>query len=112
MTTYFNEGIQIDMVVVDDGTIVHLICICIKWAQGIFVDSNEATHVLPAIVQAWFRIYGPPKFMVAGALFSDEGAIWADRWKVPLKPKSSQAHANFEGRRTDILRKQYNKLRS
>ena len=97
-TTYFNEGIQFDLLFLDDGIVVHLIDMCIRWAQGLFVKSKEPGDVLPAITHILFRVHGPPKFIASdqeGALFSDEGAVWADRWKVGLKPKPKGAHAHI-----------------
>ena len=98
----------------DDGTIVHLIGTCTKWGQGVFVEGKESPRVLPAIVHRWFRVYGPPKFIVSdqeGALCADEGAIWADRWKAALRPEPRGAHAPIVERRNGMLRKQYHRLR-
>ena len=114
LTTAFNEGLQFDLIFLDDGAAVHLICLCIKWAQAVFVSGKEADVVLPAIVHMWFRVYGPPKFIVSdqeGALFSDEGAIWVERWKVALRPKAKQAHAHVIERRNEMLRQQYHRNR-
>ncbi|CAK0873269.1 unnamed protein product [Prorocentrum cordatum] len=114
-TTTFNEGIQFDLLFLDDGIVVHLIDMCIRWAQGLFVKSKEPGDVLPAITHIWFRVHGPPKFITSdqeGALFSDEGAIWADRWKVDLRPKPKGAHAHVIERRNDLLRTQYHRVRS
>ncbi|CAK0892089.1 unnamed protein product, partial [Prorocentrum cordatum] len=40
-TTTFNEGIQFDLLFLDDGIVVHLIDMCIRWAQGIRVSKEE-----------------------------------------------------------------------
>ena len=63
----------------------------------------------------WIRQYGPPKTIVSdqeGALFLDEGAIWASRWSIELKSKPKGAHAHIIERRNDLLRQQYNTVRS
>jgi hypothetical protein len=113
-TSAFNEGVQFDLLFLEGEPVVHTICLCNKWAQGMFVKSKEPEDVLPAIVHVWFRVYGPPKFLVSdqeGALFSDEGGVWADRWKVALKPKPRGAHAHTIERRNEMARQQYHKIR-
>ena len=115
LTSSFNEGIQFDLLFLDDGIVVHLIDLCIRWAQGIFVASREPRDVLPAIEHIWFRVYGVPGYIVSdqeGALFSDEGADWADRWVTDLRSKPKGAHAHVTERRNEMLRQQYHRLRS
>ena len=85
LTARFNEGLQFDLLFVDDGIVAHLICLCIRWAQGVFVQSREPRDIFPALEHLWFRVYDKPTFMTSdqeGALFSDEGGIWADRWGI------------------------------
>ena len=55
MTTEFNEGVQVDVLFLNDGTVVHIIGLFIKWAQGMFIATREPESVLPAIVHIWFR---------------------------------------------------------
>jgi len=114
MTQDFNEGVQLDLLFLNDGTVVHMVDLCIKWAQARFVNSREPEEVLPAIVHLWFRQCTPPKYIESdqeGALFSDEGATWADRWGVALKPKPRGAHAHVIERRNEVLRQQYHRVR-
>ena len=114
-TKEFNEGVQFDLLFLQDGIVVHLIDMCITYAQGTFVESREPEEVLPAIVRIWFRVYDVPKFIVSdqeGARFGDEGGIWADRWGVDLRPKPKGAHAYIIERRNDLLRQQYHRTRS
>ena len=47
-----------------------------------------------------------------GALYSDEGAIWASRWQIELKSKPKGSHAHIIERRNDLLRQQHNKVRT
>ena len=65
LTSTFNEGLQFGLVFLEDGTAIHLSCLCIKWAQAVFIPGKNAEVVLPAIVHKWFRVYGPPKFIVS-----------------------------------------------
>ena len=114
-TTKFNEGVQLDLLFVDDGIALHIIDLCIKYAQACFITSKEPEAVLPAIVHLWFRVYMPPMFICSdqeGALFSDQGSTWADRWGVALRPKPKGTHAYVIERRNEILRQQYHKVRS
>ena len=116
ITSQFNEGVQFDLLFLEDGMIVaHMICLCIRWAQGDLVKDRESKTVLAAIDHFWIRVYGPPKVITSdqeGALFSDEGAIWASRWSIELKSKPKGAHAHVIERRKDLLRQQYNKVRT
>ncbi|CAK0852694.1 unnamed protein product, partial [Prorocentrum cordatum] len=63
--TAFNGGIQFDLLFLDDGIVVHLIDMCVRWAQGLFVKSKE-----PGDMVDIFR--GPPNKDVTG-------------WRVPCK---------------------------
>ena len=116
LTSKFNEGVQFDLVFLDDRLVVaHMCCMCIRWAQGQIISGRESHTVLSAIGHFWIRQYGPPNYIVSdqeGALFSDEGAIWASRWKIELKSKAKGSHAHIIERRNDLLRQQYNKVRS
>eukprot|EP00975_Prorocentrum_lima_P054764 11479864-Prorocentrum_lima.AAC.1 len=61
-----------------------MVCLCIKWAPAVFVPDRDPETILPALVHMSFRVYGPPKYIVSdqeGALYSDQGVIWADRWQ-------------------------------
>ena len=78
LTSTFNEGVQFDLLFLDDGVVAHVIDLCIRWAQGIFVKSREPAEVLAAIDHFWNRVYSAPGFIVSdqeGALFSDEGSV-------------------------------------
>ena len=113
LTSKFNEAVQFDLLFLDDVIVAHMICTCVRWAQGQIVPNREPKAILPAIEHFWFRHYGAPQMIVSdqeGALFSDEGAIWASRWKVELKSKAKGAHAHIVERRNDMLRQQYNKV--
>ena len=97
LTSRFNEGLQFDLLFVDDGIVAHLICLCIRWAQGMFVKSREPSDILPAIehigvvepaVTASNRlILGTHVFLVAvGGLLQKNGSgsvkdvldVWAE----------------------------------
>ena len=105
ITSQFNEGVQFDLLFLEDGLIVaHVICMCIGWAQGEMVKDREPKTVLAAIDHFWIRVYGPPEVIVSdqeGALFPDEGAIWASRWSIELKSKPKGAHAHIIERQND-----------
>ena len=95
--------------------VAHMCCMCIRWAQGEQVKDREPQSILPAIEHFWFRQYSPPRFIVSdqeGALISDEGAIWASRWNVEHKSKAKGSHAHIVERRNDLLRQQFNRVRS
>ena len=84
-------------------------------AISFWIEGKEPKHILPAITHTWFRVYGPPKYIISdqeGALFSDEGSIWADRWGIEMRPKPRNAHAQIIERRNDMLRQQYNRNRT
>ena len=106
ITSQFNEGVQFDLLFLEEGMIVaHIICMCIRWAQGELVKDREPKAVLAAIDHFWIRQYGPPKVIASdqeGALFSHEGAIWAWRWSNEFKSKpkpnmSSENNLSQEG---------------
>ena len=50
ITSYFNEGVQFDSLFLEDDLIVaHIICMCIRWAQGEPVKNRETKTVFEAI---------------------------------------------------------------
>eukprot|EP00975_Prorocentrum_lima_P018238 3843725-Prorocentrum_lima.AAC.1 len=65
ITKEFNGGVQFDLLFLDDSIVVHVVCLCIKWAQAVFVEDRELETILPALVQMWFRVYGPPQYIVS-----------------------------------------------
>ena len=77
--------------------------------------SREAKDVLAAIEHVWLRVFELPAYIISdqeGALFSDEGAIWADRWNIELRSKARNSHAHVIERRNELLRQQYHRIRS
>ena len=87
VTSRFNDGVQFDLLFLEDGVVAHILDLCIRWVQGAFVESREPHHVLAALTHLWNRQYGAPQFIVSdqeGAFLSDEGGIWADRRGIQL----------------------------
>ena len=77
--------------------------------------SREPRDVLPTIEHLWLRVYGEPQYIVSdqeGALFSDEGSDWADKWNIELRANPKGAHAYVIERRNELLRQQYHKIRT
>ena len=89
---------------------MHMIDEAIRWSAGQIVAGKKASDLLPAIIQCWFRIFGPCQFLVSdheGSLFSEEASIALERWHVVLKPKPVGSHAYVNERHNALLRGQF-----
>ena len=61
----------------------------------------------------WNRIYGAPAVIISdheGALCSEEGAVWSERWGTALRLKPRGSHAALVERHHAFLREQVLKL--
>ena len=106
---------QFDILFLGDGPVGHLICLCTRWTCAGFLTSRVTEVVLNFITHYWIRLFGPPRYLISdqeGALASDEGAAWADRWNIELKPRPRGNHAHVVERHQEILRQQYHRVKS
>ena len=106
---------QLDLLFYENKIILHVIDECTRWTTAAALANRETATVLTALKTHWFMLYGAPQAIISdqeGALFSDEGAVWASRWRIGLKSKAKGQHAHIVERRNDLLRQQYNKVRS
>ena len=70
--------------------VLHIIDACIRWSATEIIRSKTCADILPAIVRAWFRLYGPPKVIVTdqeGALMSEEASVFFERWGFRYDPR-------------------------
>ena len=111
----FNETIQIDLLFISELIILHMVCEATRWSAATIVPSKKCEDLIPAIIQNWFRIYGPPTTIVAdheGALCGEEAAIAFERWNVAFKPKPIGSHAYTVERHNALLRSQFNHIKA
>ncbi|MCS5674700.1 MAG: hypothetical protein NZ605_06820, partial [Acidimicrobiales bacterium] len=110
MTLQFNEGIQLEMIFLDDGQAVCPIDMGTRWPQARRIAEKKVRHILPAISHIWSRLWGPPKYTASDqveALFSEDG-IEGNRCHLELRPKPRSAHAQIIEGRNVTLSQQYN----
>ena len=93
---HFNEAVQFDIVFWRKNAVGHLCDSCLRFSQADFLDTRSRADVLNMITFIWIRQYGPPELLISdreGALDSDEGRSWADRWGIQLRfrPTGSKA---------------------
>ena len=103
----FNDELQVDLLFWREKPVLHMIDKCIRWGMAVIIPNRETTTILNAITAGWFRLFGPPKKMSSdkeGAIVSDAGALWADRWGIQLDPRPITAHARMIERHNKILR--------
>eukprot|EP00971_Amphidinium_carterae_P271540 5387674-Amphidinium_carterae.1 len=111
----FNQLVQCDLLFVLDYIIVHLIDECLRFSVAIPVKSRAPSDVLGAITRAWFKVFGPPAVLVSdreGAVASEEGAVWAERWNTSIKLKAHGSHAAIVERHNELLRQQIHRTLS
>ena len=127
LVTCFNDELQMDLLfwraacptrrrTTPDGemrTVLHIICVCVRFSQGALLADRNLETILAAIVHVWFRVFGPPKRIVSdqeGALNSDAGRAWATRWNVELVLRPRKAHARMVERHNELLRSQLHRV--
>ena len=101
LSTDFNIAVELDLLFIGSLIVLHMVDTCIRWSAAKIIASKAAIHMLPAIVDIWFRLFGPPKVLISdheSALCSEEAAIWIERWGTSFSPKPVGSHAtSFEG---------------
>ena len=113
ISEHFNWAVQVDLLFVGDFVILHMICECLRWAQAKEIANRETSTVLSAIVDMWFRIWGPPKLLISdgeGALDSEEGGVFCERWGCQRKLKAPGQHAHMIERHHELLRQQVHRV--
>ena len=98
ISEHFNWAVQVDLIFIGDFAILHMICECFRWAQAKEIANRETSTVFSAIVDLWFRIWGPPKLFISdgeGALDSEEGGVFCERWGSQRKVKAPGQHAHL-----------------
>eukprot|EP00971_Amphidinium_carterae_P342128 6481320-Amphidinium_carterae.1 len=115
ITTMFNECVQVDLLFLAEGTVLHCVDTTIKWSVAAFIKDRSTEEVLRTLTHIWLRQYGPPATIVSdqeGALSGDAARLWASRWGLVVLLRPRQAHANIVERAHDVVRGIYLKIRS
>ena len=110
LSTEFNETLQCDLLFIGAVIILHMIDDATRYSAGRIVESKRAEHLIPALIEEWFRLFGPPTTIISdqeGGLCSEEAAIAFERWHVSFRPKPLGTHAYIAERHNDILRRQW-----
>jgi hypothetical protein len=115
LSTEFNQTVQFDLLFVEDYIICHMIDEATRWTSAWLVRSRRASDILSSITRNWIRIFGAPQVFISdkeGAVDSEKGSIFFERWNIQphLKPKGS--HANIVERHHELLRQQIHKISS
>ena len=102
----FNQEVQFDLLFWKHLVVCHLVDTCIRFSVGGLTKSRETTDVLEVITQVWIRVFSPMKRLVSdheGALDSDVGRTWADRWSIQLVLRPRGSHARMIEKHNDLL---------
>lgn len=116
-TGEFNSVIQIDVMKLVDGNVLHVICTGTLFQSGIFVKDPSCAEAWRALRLAWINIYaGAPDLLVHDQASNFTGAEFkeaADEWGIVLKPIPTEAHerVGLLERRHAVVRAVYDKLR-
>ena len=106
----FNHNVQADLLFIGVLIILHMICEATRWSVTVLLEGKKSEHIMPAIINCWFRIWGPPETITAdheGALCSEEASIAFERWGVSFRPKPVGSHAYVVERHHELLRSQF-----
>ena len=60
LSTEFNSVLQVDLLFVGAIIICHICDEATRWSGGSIVKGKGAEHLIPCIINGWFRIWGPP----------------------------------------------------
>ena len=115
LSTEFNAVIQIDLLFLASLIVLHIIDECTRWTSCVVIESKLACDVLSGLVQGWFRLFGPPRVVIAdheGALVSEEGSIFFERWGTSFSPKPVGSHAQIVERHHEIVRQTFHRVKS
>lgn len=102
----FNVEIECDLLFWKTNIILHMVDVCVRWSAAGVCQSRETADTLAALTHNWLRIFGPMTRLVSdheGALDSDYGRSWADRWSVKLVLRARGAHARLVEKHNDLL---------
>jgi hypothetical protein len=115
ITTRFGEVVQCDLLFVEEMVILHLIDEATRWTATALLAGRKTSDVLPAITATWLRIFGAMDVLVSdqeGALASEEGAVWCERWGISLRLKPKGSHAQLVERHHEVLRQIIHRVRA
>lgn len=118
ITGEFNHVLQVDVVHLCDGNVLHVICTGTGFQQGMFINSMSADSAWRTLKQCWINFFaGAPDYLItdAGSNFTvSEIKEAADSMGIVMKTVPTEAH-NQVGkieRSHAILRKVYDMLKS
>lgn len=112
----FNHVLQIDVVKIDDGNVLHAICSGTGFQQGSFLKNNTALETWKSLRRFWINVYaGAPDYIHtdAGTHFTGEDFMKAaDSMGVVVKVAPTEGHERIGKieRSHAILRSVYSKL--
>ena len=93
---------------VGDHVILHICDEATRWSQAVVLrDGRNAEEVCAALTNHWFRLFGAPTVITTdpeGALDSEYGANWVERWGTHIKHKAKNQHAQIVERHHELLR--------
>lgn len=116
-TGEFNHKLEMDVVSLCDGNVLHIICTGTGFQQGAFLNKMTAASAWKTLKQCWINVYaGAPGFIFtdAGSNFTaEEMKSAASSMGIILKSVPTEAHNRIGTieRSHAILRSIYNKLK-
>jgi len=115
LETRFNQGVQMDLLFVDDGMVLHLICMCIRWTEAEFIPDKTPATLISTLSRLWLARYGPMQYLESdreSGLVSEETSVYFQRAGIDFRPRPKGSHANVVERHHQMLREAYHKIRS
>ena len=115
ISTRFNECVQIDILFLADGIVLHAIDEATRFTLAGLIPDKTPASIQEWLMTNWVRYFGPPKVVLSdqeGALCSDESAVWCERQNIELRLRPKHSHAAVVERHHEILRIQINKIKS
>lgn len=115
ITNRFNELVQADILFWKDHMILVLIDEATRWCTGRIIKSKDASTMTRCITEIWIRYFGAMQTLMSdheGALTSDEGALWAEKWSINMRLTPKGSHAWLIERHHQALRDMLHKIES
>ena len=70
LSTEFNVLVEVDLLFIESLVVLHMCDCCIRWSAGKIIASKQVSDILDGLVDAWFKIFGPPRTLVSDHEFA------------------------------------------
>ena len=94
LATKFNEVVAMDLKMIDDQWVLHLIDHVSRFSAASFVSSKKPEEIVHKIFDKWISVFGPPtKFLCdnGGEFNSEEFRIFCERMNIVIKTTAAES---------------------